>query len=82
MSRTTRIPAVPLAIGLAATVLVSCSGPKPFVLEGDANTVEVAYSGDVATTLPLARRHCAQFEREPRLIEPGFDSAVYDCVRP
>lgn len=68
-----------LALALAGT---GCSGPQPFIRDGDAKSVEVAYYGDVATALPLARKHCAQYERVPQLIDRGLDTAIFDCVIP
>jgi hypothetical protein len=72
------VAALAIAGGIAG--LSGCTGPQPFIREGDAASVEVGYSGNVASALPLARKHCAQFERVPRLVEPGFDIAIYDCV--
>jgi hypothetical protein len=69
--------AVVLLLALAA-----CAGPHPFVRQGDANSVEISYSGDVSTALPLARRHCARFERVPHLANAGLDIADFDCVSP
>jgi hypothetical protein len=62
-------------------LLGGCGGPQPFVREGSAESVEIAYSGDPGSALPLARRHCAQFSRVPRLVNSGADSAVFDCIR-
>ena len=69
---------VMLALG---AVLSGCTAPRPTVHSGDANSVEVSYAGDVAATLPVARGHCAQFERVPRLVDASTDIAIYDCVR-
>ena len=49
--------------------------------------MHVTYGGDVATAWPLARKHCAQFERVPRLAgvgvgDSGLDLANFDCIRP
>jgi len=70
-----------LAATLATLGLGACTGPRPFLLQGDANSVEVGYSGDVDSTLPIARRHCARFERVPRLVEAGIDVAYFNCIR-
>src|SRR5579862_1341612 len=52
------------ALLLAATAaLAGCSESQPFIASGDAKSVQVNYSGDAASALPLARRHCAQYER-------------------
>jgi hypothetical protein len=72
-------PALALAV---IVVLAACSGPHPFLRQGDANSAEIVYSGDVASALPIARRHCAQYERVPRLADAGLDIAVFDCVQP
>jgi len=68
---------------LAASALggSGCTAPHPYIHDGNASGVEVRYSGDVASALPLATKHCAQFERVPRLVDPGLDVAVYNCVR-
>ncbi|HEV8678340.1 MAG TPA: hypothetical protein VGQ90_03105 [Stellaceae bacterium] len=67
---------------LAGVVLTGCTGPHPSIREGNAISVEIGYSGDIASAWPLARKHCAQFERVPRLVDPGLDRAIFDCVRP
>ncbi len=82
MTRSIAAVALALAASAAGAALSGCTAPHPIVLKGDANSVEVSYGGDVASALPLARRHCAQFERVPRLLDAGADLAVYDCVRP
>ena len=68
------------ATGVAA--LSGCGEPHPFVRAGNANSVEVGYSGDAASALPAARQHCAQYERVPRLVNAGEDIAIFDCVSP
>jgi hypothetical protein len=65
---------------LAAGILAGCVGPKPFVREGNADSVEIGYSGDVASALPAARAHCARFERVPHLVHHTIDLAEYNCV--
>ena len=62
--------------------LAACTGTHPSIRQGDANSVEISYSGDIASTLPLARQHCARFERVPELAQKGIDVADYDCVKP
>ena len=71
-----------LAVGAAAAALSGCTGAHPAIRNGDANSVEVSYAGDVASALPVARRHCAQFERVPRFVDAGDNLAVFECVRP
>jgi hypothetical protein len=68
-----------LAIAAVAVALASCN-TRTFFREGDANSVEVGYFGDVETAMPVALKHCARFERVPRLVQTGIDVAVFDCV--
>jgi hypothetical protein len=79
---TRSIAAVVLATSAGSAALCGCNGPHPFVRKGDANSVEIIYSGDPANALPVARQHCAQYERVPRLVDAGFDLAIFDCVAP
>ena len=69
------------AIATASITLSGCGAARPFVKEGNAQSVEVGYYGDAAATLPLARQYCAQFERVPQLAEASLDVAYYDCLR-
>ena len=64
----------------AAACLSACTGAHPFARSGDANSVEVVYAGDPASALPVARQHCARYERVPRLVNAGADVALFDCV--
>jgi len=61
-------------------VLVGCSS-QPFVKGGDAKSVEIGYSGNLDAATPLARRHCAQYERDARFVDRTIDSASFECVR-
>jgi hypothetical protein len=79
---TRSIAAVVLATIAAGATLCGCSGPHPYVRNGDANSVEITYSGDPASALPVARQHCAQYERVPRLVNAGVDLAMFDCIAP
>jgi len=81
MTRSIAVIALALAAGAAGTALSGCVAPHPAILRGDANSVEVTNVGDVARALPLAQRHCAEFERIPRLVEAGEDVVAFDCVR-
>jgi hypothetical protein len=65
---------------LAGATLSGCAAPRPFVRAGNADSVEVVYSGDIASALPAARQHCAQFERVARVVNAGPDIAVFDCA--
>jgi hypothetical protein len=69
-----------LALTAAAGVLVGCTGPHPFIRSGDQKAVEVGYSGDISSAWPLARQHCAQYDRVARLADRGLDTADFDCV--
>jgi hypothetical protein len=78
-----------LFLALAGAMLSACGGatamfggPGPFVREGNADSVEIGFSGDISNAMPLARKHCAQYERVPRYAMGALDGAVFDCVRP
>ena len=76
-----------LGFGALAAVLAGCNAPNPNIREGRADFVQISYGGDVATAWPLARKHCVQFERVPRLAdteigENGLNLANFDCIRP
>ena len=61
---------------------VACTGPKPFLLQGDANSAQVGYAGDKEAATLVAKQHCAQYERVPRFLEADEAVAFFDCVRP
>ena len=87
MKRSIAICNLALGLGTAAALLSGCTGAHPAIREGDAASVQIDYTGDPASAWPLARRHCAQFERVPRFVdagigETGLDVAYFDCVRP
>jgi hypothetical protein len=75
-------------LALVGMTLIGCgdtgpfAGPGPFVREGNADSVEIGFSGDPSKAMPLARKHCAQFERVPRYTEPTLDGGIFECVRP
>jgi hypothetical protein len=71
-----------LAILLVGSIGLSCSGPKPFLLQGDANSAQVGFSGDVEGAISVARTHCAQYERVPRFLDAEENVAFFDCVHP
>ena len=73
--------ALSLATGIAGSALAGCAAPYPSIRSGDANSVEITYGGDAESAMPLARRHCSQFERVPRLVIADGDTAMFDCVR-
>ncbi len=69
------------AVVLAAST-AGCEGPKPFLLQGDADSAEVGFSGDPAAANPVAKQHCARYERVPRFLDAGENVAYFDCVSP
>jgi hypothetical protein len=81
MSKSRIAVALTLAASGLGSALAGCTAPHPYIRDGNANSVEITYSGDVASTLALATKHCSQFERVPRLADTGMDFAIYDCVR-
>jgi hypothetical protein len=50
-------------------------------MQGGADWVSISYAGNIDETLPIARRHCAQYEREPMLRSAKDNTAVYACVK-
>jgi hypothetical protein len=67
-----------LAFGL---LLGACKlEPHDTAMQGNANGVVVSYTGDINETLPIARQHCARYERVPVLMKSQEESAVYACV--
>lgn len=75
-----RLPAVLLPLAAAGVLLSACGWTHPYIRDGDAKSVEVGYGEDVATTWPLARQHCAAYDRVPRLVDPGLHLAYFQCV--
>jgi hypothetical protein len=71
-----------LALILCGSLSAGCSSAKPFVLSGDAERVEIGYATDPTATLPLAKAHCAAYERVPRLLQAQQDIAYYQCYKP
>ncbi len=80
MTRSIAAFALALAAGAAGAGMSGCTGSHPFARSGDANSVEVVYAGDPASAVPVARQHCARYERVPRLVNAGADIALFDCV--
>jgi hypothetical protein len=82
------LPLKIVALALASATLAACGGTGvfggsgPYVREGNANSVEIGFSGDFSNAMPLARKHCAQFERVPYYVMPTLDGGVFECVRP
>jgi len=67
---------------LASGLISGCTGPKPLLLQGDANSAEVSSSGNLDDATLVAKKHCAQYERVPRFSEAAGNIAYFDCVRP
>ena len=73
--------AVPCLILAFVALLTGCGLPhQDAAMQGNANGVVINYVGDIAETLPLARKHCAEYERVPVLRQTQDDHAIYDCV--
>ncbi len=69
-------------MAVAGSLGVACTGPTPFLLQGDASSAQVGYTGDKEGATLVAKRHCAQYERVPRFLEAEENVAFFDCVRP
>lgn len=68
---------------LGASLSAACTGPKPFLLQGDASSAQVGYTGgNIESATLVAKQHCARYERVPRFLEAGENIAFFDCVRP
>jgi hypothetical protein len=67
---------------LCASLVAGCTAPKPILLDGDAKGAEIGYAMDPAATLPVAKLHCAEYERVPRLLQAQNNTAYYECIRP
>ncbi|HZU89400.1 MAG TPA: hypothetical protein VE993_09100 [Stellaceae bacterium] len=63
-------------------LLVACASPPALLLAGDANSARIAYSGALASATAVAERHCARYERVPRLQMADMDTAYFACVKP
>ncbi len=70
------------ALTFALGAVAGCEGPKPFLLQGDASSVEVGFSLDLAGATALAKKHCAQYERAARFLDAQENVAYFDCVKP
>ncbi|HVH80826.1 MAG TPA: hypothetical protein VM782_15630 [Stellaceae bacterium] len=49
-------------------------------LRGGPDGVDIGYAGDINETLPLARQHCARYERVPLFRQAKENHAYYACV--
>jgi hypothetical protein len=70
-----------LGLTVVGAVLGGCPTSQPILQNGDANSAEVVYSGDIASALPIASRHCASYERVARLVDATPWLAYYACDR-
>jgi hypothetical protein len=61
------------------TALCGCLGQKPLLQAGDATSAEIMYSGDIDDARSLARQHCAEYNRVPRLVETAPQMAYFAC---
>lgn len=64
-----------------AIVAAGCAG-RPVLLQGDAKSAVVGYSGDLAATAAVAERHCERYQRTATLTNHDLDTAYFACVRP
>jgi len=72
-----------LAAALAAGALGGCTlEHQNRIYSGDANSVEILYSGDRNATIPLARQYCARYEKVPDPVSVSDDKIVYACIAP
>jgi hypothetical protein len=63
-------------------LLVACTAePHNTAMQGNANGVIINYVGDIKDTLPIARQHCARYERVPVLMKTDDENATYACVQ-
>ncbi len=79
--RPTRRPGL-AAICIWGILTAGCAAAptKNTVMEGNADSVAIQFAGDVGATLPLAAKHCAQYERVPQLRNTRDDIVNYACV--
>ena len=73
--------------GLAALAVGSLLGacttqPQDIAMSGGVDGVIINYVGDIANTLPIAKQHCARYERVPVLHQTTPDHVVYFCIKP
>lgn len=70
---------------LGVTVLAAlggCQNQNQIIMDGKADGVVIQYYGDVEATMPLARQHCAAYERVPvrRSYSAEKNLVIYACV--
>src|SRR4029077_14459611 len=71
------------AICISGLLLTGCAAIpiKNMVMGGNADGVAIQFAGNVGATLPLAEKHCAQYERVPQLRDTNDDIVTYACIR-
>jgi hypothetical protein len=70
-------------LGVTALVaLGGCQNQNQIITDGKADGVVIQYYGDVEATLPLARQHCAAYERVPfrKSYSAEKNLVIYACV--
>ena len=65
---------------VAAVMLAGGCEPHASIDKGDARGAAVMYSGDIEAATAVARRHCAGYERQPRLVGTAIGTAYFECV--
>jgi hypothetical protein len=71
-----------LCLIVACGTASGCAG-KPFLLNGDANSAEVGFSGsDLAAATAVAKDQCARYERVPRFLDAEENVAYFACEHP
>jgi hypothetical protein len=70
-----------LAVLTGGICLSGCAGPHAFVHDGNADSVEISYAGNIDDATRIARDYCARYEKNARLHEAGIDLAAFDCVK-
>jgi hypothetical protein len=67
--------------GVAVGAVLSSCEHHDVAIQGNADRVLISYVGDLGETQPIARQHCAQYERTAVLLGTKDNTAVYACVR-
>jgi hypothetical protein len=75
-----RLPRIFL-LALGASLSACAPHENAVAMQGNADGVMINYVGAIAGTIPLARQHCARYERVPVLRETKENYAIYACVR-
>jgi hypothetical protein len=75
-------PAGLMAVAIGSLLGACTAPPQDVAFQGNADGVIINYVGDVADTLPIAKQHCARYERVPVLHETKEERVVYFCIKP